>query len=184
VEKQNRLNVLSEDIRGCTKCSLCKTPGLSVPGEGNIDAQVMFVGEAPGATEAETGRPFVGRAGKLLDNMIGSMSITRSEVFIANICKHRPPDNRKPTPAEMTACLPYLLEQIKTIQPKVIVALGNTALGGLTGVDGGVTKRCGIWEDMSGIKLMPCFHPSALLRNPTQKPQAWRALNTVKESLT
>jgi DNA polymerase len=146
----------------------------------------MFIGEAPGATEAEQGLPFVGRAGKLLNNMIRAAGLERDEVFIANITKHRPPNNRKPTMAEMQACLPFLYQQIEIIEPKVIVALGNTALEGLTDY-GSITKRCGKWEnlDVNGINimLMPCFHPSALLRNPNWKEPAKKAMREVRKWL-
>jgi DNA polymerase len=155
----------------------------TVFGEGNPQASVMFVGEAPGATEDATGRPFVGRAGKLLDNMIKAIGFERSDVYIANICKCRPPENRKPKPEEMKACLEFLVKQIHIVQPKVIVALGNTALGGLTGNDGGIVKRCGEWELFGSIKMMPCYHPSALLRNPNWKKPAWYALEKVAKEI-
>lgn len=182
-DKKLALALLEEEIYTCKKCRLCETPGLHVPGEGNPDAAIIFVGEGPGATEAETGRPFVGRAGKLLDNMIASMGLQRNEVYIANICKCRPPGNRKPKPDEMNMCKPYLFWQIAVIQPKVIVALGNTALGGLTGRDGGISSRCGEWETVEKLKMMPCYHPSALLRNPNWKTPAWYALQKVAKEL-
>lgn len=174
---------IKKEVESCQACVLCACRTQTVFGEGNSDADVVFVGEAPGQTEDETGRPFVGKAGKLLDNMIDSMGLKREDVFILNICKCRPPKNRKPTPAEMKACMPFLERQLAEIKPKVIIALGNTALGGLTGIDGGITKRCGEWEEANGIKLMPCYHPSALLRNPNWKKPAWYALQKVQEAL-
>jgi uracil-DNA glycosylase len=181
--KQKSLYVLNNEVVNCQLCRLEGSRIKTVFGEGNVDASVMFVGEAPGQNEDDTGRPFVGRAGKLLDNMIASMGLKREDVYIANICKCRPPGNRKPQQDEMSTCKPFLLEQIDIIKPKVIVALGNTALGGLTGIDGGITTRCGNWEALGWWKIMPCYHPSALLRNPNWKAPAWRALQKVVEEL-
>jgi DNA polymerase len=182
----NDLLAIASEVDACEHCPLHKDPGKSVPGEGNTDADLMFIGEAPGATESEQGRPFVGRAGKLLDNMIKSIELSRGDVFIGNICKHRPPNNRKPTGAEMQLCIPFLYRQIEIIKPRVIVALGNTALEGLTGY-GSISKRCGEWEfvDIEGqsIAMMPCYHPSALLRNPNWKVPAWHAIQKVKTYL-
>ena len=183
--KQKRLDILNSEVTKCQSCRLSESRTQTVFGEGSLDAKVAFIGEAQGATEDETGRPFVGRAGKLLDNMIASMGLKREDVYIANICKCRPPGNRKPTKDEMDACIPYLSNQLRTIQPKVIVALGNTALGGLTGKDGGIVKRCGEWEweiDNNWM-IMPCYHPSALLRNPNWKEPAWNALQKVAKEL-
>jgi len=181
------LETIKTNVQACTACPLHSKRTQTVFGEGNPQASVVFCGEAPGATEDETGRPFVGKAGKLLDNMIQSMGLQRSDVYILNICKCRPPENRKPMPAEMKACAPFLWAQLGIIQPKVIVALGNTALGGLTGSDKGIMKRCGEWETTTissqVYKLMPCYHPSALLRNPYWKKPAWFALEKVTKEL-
>lgn len=182
-QKRVDLDVLNNEVVGCQACRLEGSRTQTVFGEGNPDAKVMFVGEAPGQSEDDTGRPFVGRAGKLLDNMIASMGLKREDVYIANICKCRPPGNRKPQQDEMDACKPFLLDQLRVIKPKVIVALGNTALGGLTGSDGGITKRCGNWETIGFWKIMPCYHPSALLRNPNWKDPAWHALQKVAKEL-
>jgi DNA polymerase len=181
--KQKRLDVLKTEVSKCQSCRLWEGRAQIVFGEGNLDAKIMLVGEAPGATEDETGRPFVGRAGKLLDSMIASMGLKREHVYIANICKCRPPGNRKPKQDEMDTCMQYLTTQLETIRPKIIVALGNTALGGLTGHDGGISIRCGNWEGVGEYKLMPCMHPSALLRNPNWKAQAWYALQKVAKEL-
>lgn len=182
-----KLIVLKAKAESCEACDLCKTRTNVVFGEGNPQAQIVFVGEGPGRTENDTGRPFVGRAGKLLTNMILSIGLKREDVYILNIVKCWPPNNRKPTQEEMNACRPFLVRQLETIQPRVIVALGNTALGGLTGNDGGITKRCGVWEDVEvgyiKSKLMPCFHPSYLLREPKYKDNAWYALNSVRKLL-
>lgn len=181
-----KLTVIADEVDACTACVLCKTPGKSVPGAGKDNAEVMFIGEAPGATEAEQGLPFVGKAGKLLNNMIRSAGLEREQVFIANICKHRPPNNRKPTRGEMQACIPFLYRQIEAINPMVVVALGNTALEGLTDY-GSITKRCGKWENLdingTNIMLMPCYHPSALLRNPNWKEPARVAMHEIRDWL-
>jgi uracil-DNA glycosylase family 4 len=190
-DRHRALNVINAEVQACTSCSLYKTRTNTVFGEGNLQAKVVFCGEAPGQTEDETGRPFVGRAGKLLDNMIKSMDLERDDVYILNVCKCRPPGNRTPSPDEMGKCIPYLFRQVQIIQPDVIVALGNTALSGLTLRSSGITKRCGNWEFFSYtqgtaerfIKLMPCYHPSALLRNPKWKDPAWYALEKVAKEM-
>ena len=124
-QKTTALATLNEtEVSGCTKCRLCKTRTQTVFGEGDVDAKIFFIGEGPGETEDETGRPFVGRAGQLLDKMIGAMGLNRSQVFIANIVKCRPPENRVPAPDEVATCTPYLVRQLEVIQPKVIVTLG------------------------------------------------------------
>jgi DNA polymerase len=143
----------------------------------------MFVGEGPGAEEDAQGRPFVGKAGKLLDRMIEAMGYRREEVFIANVVKCRPPENRKPQREEMDMCLPYLRQQIRLIRPKVIVGLGGTAMEGLLGKPVGITRMRGIWQEYQGIKLMPTFHPSYLLRDPAKKKDAWQDLKAVLTEL-
>jgi uracil-DNA glycosylase len=187
LSKQNYLDILKSEVSKCQACRLSENRTHTVFGEGNQDAKVVLVGESPGATEDETGRPFVGRAGKLLDNMIMSIGLARDDVYITNICCCRPPGNRKPHQDEMDACKARLHKQLSIIQPEIIIALGNTALGGLTGQDGGIVKRCGEWEeiDIDGrkIRLLPIFHPSALLRNPNWKAPAWHALQKVGEAL-
>ena len=142
----------------------------------------MFVGEAPGADEDEQGLAFVGRAGQLLTKMIAAMGFKREEVFIANILKCRPPDNRPPTPEEMAICIPYLKRQIAEVQPKVIVALGATAVLGLLNLTG-ISKLRGNWQTFEGIDLMPTYHPSYLLRNPVMKKEAWSDLQVVLKRL-
>jgi DNA polymerase len=165
-------------VKACTKCSLHKTRTQTVPGQGNPRPEIMFVGEAPGADEDEQGLAFVGRAGQLLTKMIEAMGLKREEVFIGNILKCRPPDNRPPLPDEMETCLPYLKEQIRILQPKVIVALGATAVRGLIGLDG-ITKLRGKWLAFEGIHLMPTYHPAYLLRDPTRKKDTWVDLQEV-----
>lgn len=183
--KKKILEVIARDIERCESCGLCSTPGKSVPGEGNPDTYIAFVGEAPGATEAEMGRPFVGRAGKLLDNMIKSMGIERQDVWIGNICKHRPPNNRKPTREEMDACLPYLRMQLHVIQPRIIIAMGATAIEGLIGQYMSVTKNHGIMLNLPWYpgEVLMTYHPSALLRNPKWKDEAWYDLQKARTHL-
>ncbi len=172
------LGSVAARIAGCTQCGLHTTRTNTVPGEGNPQPEIMFVGEAPGADEDAQGRPFVGRAGKLLTKMIEAMGFQREEVFIANICKCRPPDNRKPEPDEMEACIPYLKAQIALLKPRVIVCLGGTATEGLLGLKG-ITRIRGSWHTFEGIDIMPTFHPSYLLRKPGAKHEAWADLQAV-----
>lgn len=177
------LDKLARGIAECRKCPLHQTRTNTVPGQGNgRRPEVMFVGEAPGADEDEQGLAFVGRAGQLLTKMIEAMGFTRDEVFIANIAKCRPPDNRPPTPEEMETCIPYLKQQIALIQPRVIVALGATAVQGLINQTG-ISKLRGNWVAYEGIDLMPTFHPAYLLRNPPAKKEVWTDLQAVLKRL-
>jgi len=160
-------------------------------GVGNIDAQLMFVGEAPGADEDAQGEPFVGKAGQLLTKIIQTMGLQRGDVYIANILKCRPDTpgqsagNRKPTPEEMQTCIPYLHEQIDLIRPKVLVALGATAVEGLLGPTVGITKLRGNWRTYRGIPLMPTYHPAYLLRNQalSEKRRVWEDMLQVMDTL-
>jgi DNA polymerase len=176
----------------CVKCAhLASSRKNVVFGVGSIDAQLMFVGEAPGADEDQQGEPFVGKAGQLLTKIIQAMGVQRGDVYIANILKCRPDTpgqsagNRKPTTEEMKTCIPYLHEQIDLIRPKVLVALGGTAVEGLLGETVGITKLRGNWQTYRGIPLMPTFHPSYLLRNqaPTDKRRVWEDMLQVMEKL-
>jgi DNA polymerase len=176
----------------CVKCPhLASSRKTVVFGVGNPDATLMFVGEAPGADEDEQGEPFVGRAGELLTKIIQATGFKRSDVYIANILKCRPDTpgqsagNRKPTPAEMATCIPYLHEQIDLIQPKVLVALGATAVEGLLGKTLGITKLRGNWKTYRGIPLMPTYHPAYLLRNQamSEKRKVWEDMLAVMEKL-
>jgi DNA polymerase len=156
----------------------------TVPGEGNAESpDILFVGEGPGAEEDAQGRPFVGKAGQLLDKMIVAMGYSREEVFITNVVKCRPPNNRKPKKEEMQMCLPYLRQQIALIQPKTMVGLGGSAMEGLLGRPAGITRMRGVWQDYEGIKLMPTYHPSYLLRDPTKKKEVWGDLQLVLAEL-
>ncbi len=183
---------LSERARGCVKCPhLASSRKHVVFGTGSIDAQLMFVGEAPGADEDEQGEPFVGKAGQLLTKIIQATGLSRADVYIANILKCRPDTpgqaagNRKPTPEEMQTCIPYLHEQIDLIQPKVIVALGATAVEGLLGKTVGITKLRGNWQTYRDTPLMPTYHPAYLLRNQSlsEKRRVWEDMLAVMEKL-
>ena len=177
---------------GCVKCShLAAARKNVVFGVGSIDADLMFVGEAPGADEDAQGEPFVGKAGQLLTRIIQTMGLTRQTVYIGNILKCRPDTpnqptgNRKPTPEEMKVCFPYLQEQIDLIRPKVLVALGATAMEGLLGKTVYITKIRGQWQSFREIPLMPTYHPAYLLRNqnPIEKRRVWEDMLQVMEKL-
>ncbi len=183
---------LRERVMVCVKCEhLASSRKNIVFGVGNIDADLMFVGEAPGADEDTQGEPFVGVAGQLLTKIITATGLKRSDVYIANILKCRPntpgqtSGNRKPTPEEMQTCIPYLHEQIDLIQPKVIVALGATAVEGLLGKTIGIMKLRGNWQTYRGTPLMPTFHPAYLLRNQamSEKRKVWEDMLAVMEKL-
>ena len=183
------LATIQAEVASCTKCELAKTRTNTVFSRGNPEAQLCFVGEAPGADEDAQGLPFVGRAGQLLDKMIGAMGLDpEKDVYVCNIIKCRPPDNRRPEPDEIATCIPYLHEQLAVIKPKVIVAMGNTAVGALLGTKMGITKIRGEWKLYKGATLvMPTYHPSYLIRPSAQqgeaKRQAWEDLQAVMKEL-
>jgi len=183
------LAVIAAEAATCTKCALATTRTNVVFSRGNPDAKLLFIGEAPGADEDEQGLPFVGRAGQLLDRMIGAMGLDPAkDVYVANIIKCRPPGNRKPEPIEVETCIPYLHEQIGALDPKVIVALGNTAVAALLNTKLGITKVRGQWKLYRGkIQVMPTYHPSYLLRPSAQqveaKKQTWEDLQAVMKEL-
>lgn len=179
MSKLERLLLVEHEVETCASCNLCLTPGKHVMCRGSADAKVAFIGEAPGFHEAEQGIPFVGRSGKLLDKMIEAMGINRDDVFVANICKHRPPNNRKPTRDEMDACLPFLEKQLDIVGPKAIVTLGATATEGFLGPGPGITKRRGKWGTYKDIAVMPTFHPAACLYNPSLKDDVRKDLQEV-----
>jgi uracil-DNA glycosylase len=183
-ERQRRLTVLAEEVRGCTKCALHETRTQTVFARGNGSSGLCFVGEGPGADEDAQGFPFVGAAGQLLDRMIAAMGIERDDVYVCNIVKCRPPKNRTPEPEEMSACMPYLTEQLSLIEPQVIVALGKTAVQGLFGSVESITRIRGRWRLYQGrIAVMPTFHPAYLLRNPAGKREVWADLQLVLKHL-
>ncbi len=185
--KRANLAELDEtQVRGCTKCRLSETRMQTVFGEGDIDASIFFVGEGPGENEDQTGRPFVGRAGQLLDKMILAMGLTRAQVFIANIVKCRPPDNRVPLVDEVETCTPYLVQQLEVIRPKVIVTLGLPAVKYmLTSPKITMGSVRGRWHDWRGIRLMPTYHPSYVLRNYTEatRQTVWSDLQQVMKEV-
>jgi uracil-DNA glycosylase family 4 len=156
------------EVLACRKCGLCDTRTQVVFGVGSIKAPVVFVGEAPGADEDRLGEPFVGRAGQLLTQSLAKVGVRRDQVYIANILKCRPPENRTPSPDEMAACLPYLLKQLEWIQPGRICALGNIAVQSLLGTTLGISRLRGRYHDFQGRKLFATFHPAYILRNMTQ----------------
>ncbi|MCE9590490.1 MAG: uracil-DNA glycosylase [Planctomycetes bacterium] len=161
------------EVKPCKKCTLCAGRINTVFGEGDADAKLMFIGEGPGQNEDETGRPFVGRAGELLDKMIVAMGLTREQVYIANVVKCRPPNNRAPLPDEVEACWDYLRRQIETINPRVIVTLGGPATKRVLQTDKGITSIRGIWAECKAfnppVPVMPTFHPAYLLRAYTME---------------
>lgn len=161
---------LAQQCNQCHRCELGDTRTHAVVGRGNLKAIIMIVGEAPGQNEDETGLPFVGKSGQLLEKILESVKLsTETDVYIANINKCRPPNNRVPTSDEMAACKPYLLEQIRLVDPKIILLTGATALKGLTGDKRAITKIRGQWIEWEGRLCMPIFHPSYLLRNPSKE---------------
>ena len=188
-EKASRLQALDEQqVRGCRKCGLADGRSKTVFGQGSANARLVFVGEAPGFEEDRQGVAFVGRAGQLLTRIIQAMTLTRENVFICNVLKCRPPNNRDPAPDEITACSPYLVEQLAIIQPEVIVALGAPAARTLLDTNEGIGRLRGRFHDfyidgpMSGgnpIPLMPTYHPAYLLRSPQHKANAWADLQQV-----
>jgi len=179
------LDAIAAEIAKCIACPLHEGRTNTVPGEGNSHPDILFIGEAPGADEDKQGRPFVGRSGKLLTKMIEAMGYSRDTVFIANINKCRPPENRAPSPAEMNICIPFLKRQIALLQPKIIVAMGATAINGLVDLPKGmgITKVRGSWLEFEGIPLIPTFHPAYMLRNPNMKRPVWEDLKTVLRRL-
>jgi uracil-DNA glycosylase family 4 len=177
------LDEIAGMVRECRKCPLCETRTHAVPGEGNPVARLMCVGEGPGESEDLSGRPFVGRAGDLLNKMLEAIAVPRADAYIANVVKCRPPKNRVPLPDEREACLPYLHRQIALVQPKVLLALGGTAAEAMLGIKkslGGLRLQVHSWN---GIPLIVTYHPAALLRNPDWKRPTWDDLRIVRQLL-
>jgi uracil-DNA glycosylase len=186
-ERRQRLVELYNEVQSCTRCPLHETRTKAVFGAGNADADLMFVGEAPGAEEDRQGLPFVGRAGQLLNQMLEEIGLTRDDVFIANVLKSRPPGNRDPLPLEIQACEPYLFEQVRLIEPRVVCTLGNFATKLLSGSPTGITKVRGTPQihDLGGrtVYLLPLFHPAAALRTPSVKETLRADFATIPELL-
>jgi DNA polymerase len=177
------LTELSAAVGLCTKCPLYQDAKNPVPGEGNPNADFMCVGEAPGATEDELGRPFVGQAGQLLDKILAAIKLSREDVYICNVLKHRPPGNRNPMPDEVQACSPFLLRQIDLIQPRVIVAFGTFAAQTLLNTREGIGKLRGKVHRYYGVPLVVTYHPAALLRNPGWKRPTWEDVQLARKLL-
>jgi DNA polymerase len=184
VEAAAALKVVREDIGECTRCKLHVGRNKIVFGTGNPRAELMFVGEAPGADEDEQGEPFVGRAGQLLTKIIEAIGLTREQVYIANVIKCRPPGNRNPEPDEVATCEPFLFRQIDIIRPRIIVALGTHAAHALLKTDAPISRIRGVVHDYrGGSKLVPTFHPAYLLRSPDRKRDVWEDMKKVRALL-
>ncbi|MEO6815829.1 MAG: uracil-DNA glycosylase [Edaphobacter sp.] len=179
-QREASMQAIRDEIGDCTRCPLAYAGRRNIVfGDGDPGARLMFVGEGPGADEDATGVPFVGKAGQLLNNMIGAMGLKREEVYIANIVKCRPPANRVPEPVEANTCAQFLVKQIDVVQPEVIVALGATAATYLLGVKQSLASLRGTWHSCRGAKVAVTYHPAFLLRDPRQKGEAWKDLQRV-----
>ncbi len=177
------LEEIAEHVAGCTRCALYKSAKHHVPGEGNARAELLCVGEAPGANEDEQGRPFVGEAGQLLTKILGAIQLSREDVFICNVLKHRPPGNRDPLPDEVVACQPYLLRQIELVRPRVILALGRFAAQTLLQTTTGIGALRGRIHRFHGVPLIVTYHPAALLRNESWKRPTWEDVKLARRIL-
>jgi len=180
---EDQLKIISQEMVGCQLCQLAKTRQNIVFGDGNPKAQIVFVGEAPGADEDQQGLPFVGKAGQLLTKIIEAMGIKRKDVYICNILKCRPPENRNPLPDEISFCEPFLKKQLQAISPKVICALGTFAARTLLKTDVTISLLRGRFHAYNGIKLMPTYHPAYLLRNPSAKKQVWEDVQLLMKEI-
>ncbi len=183
IEKLDSLEEIAKKVQKCTRCPLYETATKGVPGEGNPKAKLVCVGEAPGAKEDETGRPFVGQAGQLLNKILAAIDLTREDVFICNVLKHRPPGNRNPRPEEVEACSPYLIRQLELIKPKVIVAFGTFAAQTLLNSKTPIGQLRGLMHKYHGIPLVVTYHPAALLRNPAWKRPTWEDVKLARRIL-
>ena len=174
---------IQKELGDCQRCRLAQGRTHIVFGEGSPQARLMLVGEGPGEEEDLSGRPFVGAAGQLLNRLLNRLGLTREEVYIANIVKCRPPRNRDPLPDEIAACLPFLVKQIQCLKPRVIVTLGKVATQALLGTEAPITKVRGRWQKFQGIRVMPTFHPSYLLRFERERQKTWADMQQVMEYL-
>ncbi len=182
-ESNETIEEIRADIGNCTRCPLWEGRTKIVHSTGNREADLMFVGEAPGADEDAQGKPFVGRSGQLLTKIIESIGMKREDVFIGNINRCRPPGNRAPTLAEAHTCRPFLTREIAVVKPKIIVVMGNTAMKNLLDTKEGITKIRGEFQDYYGLKVMPTFHPAYLLRDPRKKREVWEDMKKVRDEL-
>lgn len=178
------LDEIRTEIGDCRRCKLCQGRTNIVFGVGNPEARLVFVGEGPGGEEDKQGEPFVGRAGQLLTKMINAMGLSREEVYICNVVKCRPPENRDPEPDEIEACEPFLRKQLASIKPQIVVGLGRYACQTLLKSLTPMSKLRGVWHEYDGIRFMPTFHPAYLLRNPPAKKEVWEDLQAVMQELT
>ena len=183
-DESSELATIHSQIIACTKCELHKSRKNAVPGEGPIDAKIMFVGEGPGQNEDEQGRPFVGAAGKLLTELLESIGLSRSEVFITNIVKCRPPSNRAPRKSEIETCNPYLLSQIRLVKPRIVCALGSPAIATLLGEEFSATRAHGRPMSKGDVTILPMYHPAAALYDASLKETLASDFKTLKDLLT
>lgn len=174
---------LLDDVYACEKCRLCQTRTNVVPGEGDAQAKIMFIGEGPGRDEDMQGRPFVGRSGELLTRMIRAIDLEREQVYICNVVKCRPPQNRNPEPDEAAACLDYLRAQVALVRPRIVVLLGKVACRYTLQEEISVMRDHGKWFERKGVWFMPTYHPSALLRDPSKKREAWDDFQKIRDKL-
>lgn len=175
--------LLERECRGCRECALCQTRKNVVFGVGNPQAEILLAGEGPGANEDEQGIPFVGRAGQFLDDMLAIIGLDRTKVYIANIVKCRPPGNRDPLNVEQDACIGYLRRQMALIRPKILVCLGRIAAMRLINNKFRITREHGVWYDIDGIRMMAMYHPSALLRDPSKRPETFDDLKSLQQEI-
>ena len=180
---EDRWDILEQECSQCRECALCQTRKNVVFGVGNPQAEIMLVGEGPGANEDEQGVPFVGNAGQFLDDMLAIIGLDRTLVYIANIVKCRPPGNRDPLNVEQDACIGYLRRQIALIQPKILVSLGRIAAMRLIDPKFRITKEHGVWFDVDGMRMMALYHPSALLRDPGKRPETFDDLKSLQKEV-
>lgn len=182
-EQGASLEMIRAELGDCKRCRLCETRTNIVFGVGNPKARLMFIGEGPGHDEDVQGEPFVGRAGQLLTKIIGAMGLTRHDVYIANIIKCRPPENRYPAPDEVEQCSPFLLKQVASIKPELVVTLGNLATQTILQTKEGITTLRSRFHDWQGTKLLPTYHPAFLLRNPNMKKPVWEDMQKAMQFL-
>lgn len=178
------LEEINEEVKKCTKCKLCKNRTQTVFGKGNPSARVMLIGEGPGVDEDIQGEPFVGKSGKLMNEAFRGLGINREDLYIANIVKCRPPNNRNPEKEEAIACMDYLRNQVMLVKPEIIVLLGSVSLKNILGDEYGITKSRGKWIVKKDIKYLPTFHPAALLRDEHKKIDFWNDLKLVKQEMS
>ncbi|MGB9680499.1 MAG: uracil-DNA glycosylase [Thermoanaerobacteraceae bacterium] len=177
------LKELYMECLNCKKCNLSNTRNNVVFGEGSYKSKIMFIGEGPGKDEDLQGKPFVGRAGQLLNKMLEAINLKREDIYIANIVKCRPPNNRVPLEEEIQACIPYLRNQVAIISPKIIVCLGSTAAKAIIDKNFKITAMRGRWYERKGVSIIATYHPAALLRDPGKKTEAWEDFKAIKEKL-